>query len=75
MNLESAVISSRSDGAQVMTLSIVLPKVIPSALEFERESQRVLNECGLALMDHGLSSFDTGEKGKRGRCAFSDKQT
>ena len=74
MNLESAVISSRSDGTQVMTLSIVLPKVIASALEFERESQRVLNECGLALMDHGLSSFDTeGEEIRTGGRTYTSK--
>jgi hypothetical protein len=74
MNVESAVISSRSDGTQVMTFSIVLPKVIPSALEFERESRRVLNECGLALMEHGLSSFDTeGEEIRTGGRTYTSK--
>ena len=74
MNLESAVITTRSDGTQVMTLSIELPKTISSALEFERQAQRVLNECGLSLMEHGLSTFDTeGEDLRTGGRADTSK--
>ena len=74
MKLESSEIATRSDGTQVMTFSIVLPKVIPSALEFERESRRVVNECGLALMDHGLRSFDTeGEEIRTGGRTYTCK--
>jgi len=74
MNLESAVITTRSDGSQVMTLIIPLPKVIPSALEFERQVRRALNECGLKLMEHGLSSFDTeGEDIRTGGRIYTSK--
>ena len=74
MNLESAKISTRSDGTRVMTFSIVLPKIIPSALEFERQSRSVLNECGLALMEHGLSSFDSeGEEIRTGGRVYTCK--
>lgn len=74
MNMESAVISTRKDGTQVMTFSIVLPKVISSALEFERQAQRVLNNCGLALMVHGLSSFDSeGEEIRTGGRTYCSK--
>ena len=74
MNLASAEISTRSDGTQVMTLSIPLPKVIPSALAFEQQVHRVLNECGLALMAHGLASFDTeGEDIRTGGRVYTSK--
>ena len=74
MNLESAVITTRSDGTKIMTFSVALPKSIPSALEFEREAQRVLNDCGLALMAHGLASFDTeGEDIRTGGRIYTSK--
>lgn len=74
MNLESAVITTRSDGTQVMTMSIPLPKVIPSALEFEQQVRRALNECGLKLMEHGLASFDTeGEDIRTGGRIYTSK--
>jgi len=34
MNLQSRVISSCSDGAQGLTISMVLPNAIPGAMEF-----------------------------------------
>jgi len=74
MNLESATLTSRSDGTQTMTFTIVLPKVIDSALHFEQKTQQVLNQCGLALMSHALKSFDTeGEEIRTGGRSYTSK--
>lgn len=74
MKVESAEISTRSDGTEIMTVTIVLPRQIDSALEFERESRRALNECGLVLMEHALKSFDTeGEEIRTGGRVYTCK--
>jgi hypothetical protein len=74
MKVESAEISIRNDGTEVMTVTIALPKQIGSALEFERESRRALNECGLVLMEHALRSFETeGEEIRTGGRVYTCK--
>jgi hypothetical protein len=74
MNLESATITARPDGSQAMTITIVLPTVIDSALHFEQQTQQVLNQCGLAMMSHALKSFDTeGEEIRTGGRSYTSK--
>ena len=74
MHLESSTLTSQPDGTQTMTFTIVLPKVIDSALHFEQETQQVLNQCGLEMMSHALQSFDTeGEEIRTGGRSYTSK--
>ena len=74
MHLESSNLTSRPDGSQAITFTIILPKVIDSALHFEQEAQKVLNQCGLEMMSYALRSFDTeGEEIRTGGRSYTSK--